>query len=138
MSEQFVWNPEMSVGREQLDRDHRGIIKALNDLYCLKDSRDGAEVQPILSRLLKYTVSHFSREEAYMREIGYSRQEEHQQKHDLFMQKVQFFLNEYREGRREMLAREMAEFLREWLYEHIMTEDMAYAAEAVSHGSADH
>ena len=137
MSEQFVWNREMSVGREQLDRDHRGIIKALNDLYALKDSRDCAEVQPILSRLLKYTVSHFSREEAYMREIGYSRQEAHQEKHDLFMQKVQFFLNEYREGRREMLAGEMAEFLRGWLYEHIMTEDMAYAAEAVSHGSAD-
>jgi hemerythrin-like metal-binding protein len=137
MSEKFTWDPGMSVGRDQLDRDHKGIIKALNELSTLKDSEGGDNVQPVLNRLLKYTVSHFGREEAYMREIGYSKLAEHEQKHDLFMQKIQFFLNEYREGRRSMLASEMAEFLRGWLFEHIMSEDMAYVAEAVSHGPAD-
>jgi len=137
MSERFTWSQDMSVGREHLDRDHRGIIKALNDLYALENSRDVNQVQPVLHRLLKYTVSHFSREEAYMQEIGYSRIAQHQEKHDLFQQKIQFFLNEYREGRRDMLAHEMAEFLRGWLYEHIMSEDLAYAAEAGSHGSAN-
>ncbi|WP_448191343.1 bacteriohemerythrin [Azospirillum sp. sgz301742] len=137
MSETFTWSPAMSVGRDQLDRDHKGIIKALNELSALKGSDDGDKVQPVLNRLLKYTVSHFGREESYMRDIGYSKIAEHEQKHDLFIQKVQFFVTEYREGRRSMLAGEMAEFLRIWLFEHIMSEDMAYAAEAVSHGPAD-
>lgn len=137
MNETFAWNPEMSVGREQLDRDHKGIIKALNELSTLQETEEVDKVQPVLSRLLKYTVSHFGREEAYMRDIGYSKLAEHEQKHDLFVQKIQFFLSEYREGRRSMLAAEMAGFLRSWLFEHIMSEDKAYAAEAVSHGPAD-
>lgn len=133
MSGQVAWNPDMSVGQEQLDRDHRGIIKALNDLSAVRAGEED-KVQPILNRLLKYTVSHFTREEAYMREIGYSARPAHEEKHDMFVQKLQFFVNEYREGRRQMLALEMAEFLRDWLFEHIMNEDKAYAAEAVSHG----
>jgi hemerythrin len=137
MNEIFAWKPEMSVGRDQLDRDHKGIIKALNELSALRESHDDDKVQPVLSRLLNYTVSHFGREEAYMREIGFSRIGEHEQQHDQFIQKIQFFLSEYREGRRSMLASEMADFLRAWLVEHIMSEDKAYAAEAVSHGPAD-
>ena len=137
MSETFAWKPEMSVGREQLDRDHRGIIKALNELRALDDGAHGDAVQPILGRLLKYTVSHFGREEAYMRQISYSHTTEHEQAHDQFAQKIQLFLGEYREGRRAMLAGEMAEFLRAWLFDHIMSEDKAYAAEAGSHGPAD-
>lgn len=137
MNEIFAWKPEMSVGRDQLDRDHKGIIKALNELSALEESQDVDKVQPVLNRLLNYTVSHFGREEAYMREIGFTRLADHERQHDQFIQKIQFFLTEYREGRRSMLASEMAEFLRGWLVEHIMSEDKAYAAEAVSHGPAD-
>lgn len=137
MNEIFAWTPEMSVGRDQLDRDHKGIIKALNELSALREKHDDDKVQPVLGRLLNYTVSHFGREEAWMREIGFSRLAEHERQHDAFIRKIQFFLGEYRDGRRSMLAAEMAEFLRSWLVEHIMSEDRAYAAEAVSHGPAD-
>ena len=51
----FVWDQSYDTGIEEIDRDHRGLVKLINDLYeAMQDGSGGALLLPIFSALKHY------------------------------------------------------------------------------------
>jgi hemerythrin len=118
-----TWDPSLETGNDVVDREHRGLYDLLNELYDSIVESSGVEVQgEVLSRLADYAVVHFADEEALMRSIGYPALGEQQRMHKDFVAEVGEMSEEWRSGG-TLLPLTVAMFLRQWLQEHIGTED---------------
>jgi hemerythrin-like metal-binding protein len=94
------WKPEMSVGMEELDEDHRFLIKVINRLAENSAGDGNAEaVGECLASLRNYAEFHFAREEGVMRACGYSTLSEHQDEHRAFTRSNRRRGPQFREGR---------------------------------------
>lgn len=125
----FQWDSTMSVGVEELDRDHRFLVTLIDRLASMDDLGDAAEVEHVLDELVRYTQEHFEREEEYMEATGYADLPHHRQLHETMVKKiddlrVQFFL-----GEKEHIGRQTLNFLTHWLENHVLGEDMKYNPE---------
>ena len=46
----FVWDDKCNTGIEEIDRDHKGLVDLINDLYeAMQDGSGGALLLPIFS-----------------------------------------------------------------------------------------
>ena len=80
-----------------------------------------------LDELERYTVTHFTAEEAFMRSHGYSNFEAHKKQHDQFISRVRSERQSIEAG--GPVSLDMINFLKDWLINHILVQDKAYAAE---------
>ena len=133
MSEgKVVWTPDMSVGVDSLDEDHKILVSCLNDFIDACDNDEGILVtDSIFSCLLEYTDYHFSREEKIMEVCGYPGLQEHKETHEVLCQKVIDIRYRYVINRSGELEAEIKDFLQSWLAEHILGSDMDYAASTI-------
>ena len=73
------WTSQMSVGLDQLDEDHRHLIKIINDLADASGAAGEIDaLRQSLQSLLRYAEFHFAREEGVMRACGYHTLQVHQ------------------------------------------------------------
>ncbi|PAS97461.1 MAG: hemerythrin [Candidatus Dactylopiibacterium carminicum] len=122
------WTPDLSVGNEQIDDDHRQLFALLDRLN--KDMSTGQvnqETQSIVDALRNYTETHFSREEAFMREIDYAHYATHKAEHDRFVSEVCALQSRVAHGARTAQL-DIDQMLAAWLREHVLVRDMALAA----------
>ncbi|KAF7599676.1 MAG: hemerythrin [Candidatus Dactylopiibacterium carminicum] len=122
------WTPDLSVGNEQIDDDHRQLFALLDRLN--KDMSTGQvnqETQSIVDALRNYTETHFSREEAFMREIDYAHYATHKAEHDRFVSEVCALQSRVARGARTAQL-DIDQMLAAWLREHVLVRDMALAA----------
>ncbi len=118
-----IWKPEYSVGVEEIDAQHRYLFELWLMLDSIRDQEDNqrSRRQAILS-LLDYIDLHFTTEEGYYRE--HPRFAEHQGLHRAFVDRIHAFEQEMDEERLDLQA--MADFLRDWLIDHIVNTDIRY------------
>jgi hemerythrin-like metal-binding protein len=125
----FPWQPKYSVGIAQIDAQHQGLIKLINDLHTAMGAGQGKETAgKILDELVRYTEVHFNYEEGMLRLKGYSQLAAHQATHKKLTVQVVELREKYRSGKL-MLSMEVMRFLKDWLADHIMGHDHKYAAE---------
>lgn len=121
------WVKGFSVGEDSMDRQHQQIIKMINSLIDSVDEHTTIAVLPTtLSEMINYALSHFQDEERLMADMDYPQRKEHAALHREFKEKVVKFCaanNANRPG----LAKELTDYLRSWLVDHILIEDMKYA-----------
>ncbi|MBF0163090.1 MAG: bacteriohemerythrin [Magnetococcales bacterium] len=126
----IVWTPDMSVGDRMLDFDHRNLIALLNQVYKAIQQRDVILFNLVQQELFNYTMGHFNREEAYLRELGYPMLDRHIKVHQALTRKVRDmrhrFLTEVNLNSQQQLGDELLELLSGWLREHILEEDLKY------------
>ncbi|MGE5466010.1 MAG: bacteriohemerythrin [Ignavibacteria bacterium] len=122
----FVWNESMSVGRAELDADHKRLIGIINRLWVAEDNGNRQVIEFVLDDLVHYTESHFKREEQMMEDAEYDDFERHRRIHQAICRRLEEIRWEYFQGIREELRGEILLFLRGWLNEHILVEDMRY------------
>lgn len=122
----FVWNEAMSVGRPELDSDHQRLIGIINRLWVAEDNGNRQVIEFVLDDLVQYTESHFKREEHMMDDVDYPDFERHRRIHQAICRRLEEIRWEYFQGLREELRGEILEFLKDWLNEHILGEDMRY------------
>ena len=128
------WAPEMSVGLNQLDEDHRYLIKIINDLANNAGrgaaSPGQAEVlRQSLRSLLRYAEFHFAREEGVMRACGYETLQGHRDEHRAFTDKMTALSKRFEddpEAASTEINSDLLDYLKTWLNHHIMTVDMGY------------
>ena len=121
----FVWDDSYNTGIAEIDRDHKGLVNLINDLYeAMQDGSGGALLMPILSALKSYTETHFSREELYMAECNAPDQEKHIQQHKLMVEKLVDLESRHRRGEAAISLQALT-FLRDWLKNHICVVDQA-------------
>lgn len=121
------WNPELSVGSERLDHEHRHLISLFNQLHtALAEQRETLVLGSILKELVWHTRHHFRAEELLMKQHAYDGLAAHIAEHDRFSEQVAQYVAHFQSGRTE-IAIEVADGLREWLIQHISQYDLAYA-----------
>ena len=120
------WSDEYSVGVSELDKQHKQIISAINELNENLDLSSRSErLHNILGRIIIYAQNHLNYEENLLRENGYPDLESHSKKHKDYTKTVSDFAVEILEYREELPIK-LLEFLNQWWVNHILKEDMKY------------
>lgn len=123
------WDPSFSVGTAVLDNDHRKLIEILNRIYDAwqGEAPSAAVLSQLFDELLDYTDGHFSREEGKLAARAYPHLAAHHAEHERLRELVLAFRSRHLAGQQpEKLTEEMAKFLKSWLLDHILGEDMKY------------
>jgi hemerythrin-like metal-binding protein len=125
----FPWKDSYSVHIPRIDTQHRGLVALINDLHAaMLEGRAKEAMAGIVDELVDYTVQHFAFEESMLRQHGYSGLAEHQQIHEKLRSQVFELRDKFRAGKISVTIETM-HFLKNWLSDHILSEDMAYARE---------
>lgn len=134
----FDMNPDYyHIGIAEIDQEHDRLFELANQAYALlhdeKPQDKRQNIIHIMSELIAYTQTHFSHEEAYMHEIGYSNREAHIAQHRQFeakMSEVDFNVLEASTIDDQVdVLKDLLNFLGDWLINHIISEDMRFAKE---------
>lgn len=124
------WTEAMSVGLEELDEDHRMLIRVINQL----DANAGGDgrretLRQCLNSLRRYAEFHFAREEKVLTTVNFPGIGVQQDEHRDFVARIQDVARRFEatEGPApDVIDRDLLNFLRDWLSHHILIEDMAY------------
>lgn len=126
-SESLVsWSDAYSLGLPEIDDQHKVLIDLINQLWAAIIKRaTPAETLVLVEELEKYTISHFGAEETFMRITGYPEFDRHKKFHDEFVARIASEKKVIQAGGH--LSLELLKFLRDWLINHILVADKAYA-----------
>jgi hemerythrin-like metal-binding protein len=128
----LIWTRNLSVKIEQFDEDHKKLIRFINELQeAIQDAQakgaiDPVEIEVILHRLENYSLYHFSAEETAMEQTGFPGLEEHRAEHKKFIEIVAGWSERFKESRDPKDAGEIAEFLYNWIVDHVYQIDGKY------------
>jgi hemerythrin-like metal-binding protein len=122
------WGDEFSIGIDELDADHKKLFALLNDLKKAMDTGNAYEaLGRVLSGLKLYMRLHFAHEEELLRLTDYPDYEAHYREHQAFADAVEELHRDFRIRVSDALPRQAFEFLKNWLYQHSLEADRAFA-----------
>jgi len=125
---QIEWTSALSVGVDEIDRQHEMFIAIINELNDAMRKGKGRDVlEGIVKKLDYYATSHFMTEENYFALFGYPEAESHKKEHAYFIEKTSAVRHDLSE-RKPALSIQVIEFLSKWLKDHIMRTDKKYSA----------
>lgn len=117
------WNPGLSLGVASIDAEHQHLLVLANALIHGVRGKDEQAIAKAFHELRTYTVTHFANEEEYMQRVHYPELNAHRQEHLQLKQQVKVYQDTlYRKG--DVSEREVVEFLKHWLIEHVLHTDM--------------
>jgi hemerythrin-like metal-binding protein len=120
------WKNEYSVGVQEIDNQHMKLIELINKLFdAMKQGQANAVIGQILNELSTYASTHFKTEEKYFELFDYMESEKHKEIHQIFVMKITKFKNYFDAGQ-ITLSVSIFNFLKDWLNDHILGEDMKY------------
>jgi len=120
----IVWSETLSVGKMEIDAEHKQLIRITNSLLrAMQDGRNKNDFAKILHELREYTVFHFANEEEYMRSIGYPDLASHMEEHNILKKRVKNFQHAVFIGENAESG-PLREMLKDWLVGHILSCDL--------------
>lgn len=130
----LTWSQEYSVGVQSMDGQHSGLFAILNDL----DSAAAlGQARPVTSMLLRklvdYTSFNFQAEEKLMACTNYPRLLEHRIRHCELTRSVNEFVSRWEKGQ-ATIDEHLLAYLRDWLANHIQSDDKQYGPWLNEHG----
>jgi len=127
VAELLSWTPDLSVGIEVIDAQHKRIVEYINQLHEARLRGDKDAIARVIEELVDYTLSHFSFEESMMEEAHYRFLAPHKKVHELFVRRVSEYQQRFKMGEdTAVVAADMQNTLVTWLMNHIKREDMDY------------
>ena len=122
----ITWSDNMSVGVAKIDKEHRKLIELINLLHSeMAAGKSNQVMGKVLDELIAYTKGHFAMEETLFRTYSYPQASAHTQEHDALTKKVLDLQGEFKAGK-TFIGAPTLNFLRDWLTQHILKQDMAY------------
>ena len=124
------WDDSFSVGSARMDADHQRLVALLNRLYDAWHGGEGIdELGWLFDELIAYAETHFLAEEMALEARNYPRLDKQREDHIRLKASVIDFRQRHLSGEAPaVLTEEMTVFLKSWLLEHILGEDMLYKA----------
>jgi hemerythrin len=135
--QKLEWDNSYSVGVDDFDAEHKLLFGFINDLRESLIGRKGKEiVDHVLNGLLDYANTHFFHEEILLVKHGYPDYEAHKAEHEKFLSEVRGLYVRFHADNSEskLISAEIIGVVTEWLQEHIMKIDRAYAPFLASKG----
>ena len=128
MNATFRWTEKYSVNIAALDNQHKRLFAIINELnQALANGEGKAATDSVLWKLVDYAKAHFAAEEALLAEYKFPETASHRAEHDSFTQSIAKFREDDRAGKPGVPVSLML-FLQDWLKEHILVNDKAYAS----------
>jgi len=129
------WSDSLSVGVDIIDTDHKVLIDQINMLGdAVTEGTDDVMTASVLNVLIDYTAYHFAREQQLMEETGFPHSDDHLREHRLLVKKCREIQTGYRQG--TTLGKDVLNFLKVWLTQHILKSDKALGAHLRDRGAA--
>ncbi len=123
----MTWTSKYSVGVEDLDRQHKALMEALNELHAASmQGRSQGVADSLLRRIASIAREHFSAEEKLMESAGFSGLASHRAKHQELASRVREFVTRHEKGDAAVYT-QLLYFMRDWQTKHMQTEDQEYA-----------
>ncbi|MBI5443392.1 MAG: hemerythrin family protein [Deltaproteobacteria bacterium] len=119
------WEPSMETKVSEIDRQHKDLVKRVNDLIEAMRAGKGRQlVGDVLVFLGKYAVQHFGTEEALMQKHRYPNYEAHKGIHEAFKKDFGKLAQEFQEGSQNLsLTIAVQQRVLDWLKRHILETD---------------
>lgn len=133
-----VWRPQMSVGNQLIDTDHRYLICLINTVeLSLRVPENRELVSTAIEQLEQYTADHFAREEVIQMKIQYPNFMAHKKEHQEIMAqlanirtRIQAMAEKAPAGDGSIAAAnpedvsELIALLRHWIIDHVLKVDV--------------
>ena len=126
----------MKIGIPCLDSQHETLYQCLNEFIQLSQQKNLAleTVKKHFSKISNYTITHFDDEEFFMRSCAYPELDNHSLQHLALRELVGDLAAKLEEtDNLQAFCSEMVEVLKDWLNDHICTQDAKIAAFYHSH-----
>jgi hemerythrin-like metal-binding protein len=121
------WKAEYSIGQIDLDHDHRRLSDIINKLHDAVEHQRGDEVVgATLRSLRRYVEVHFAREERLLAQYGVNDAEDHIRSHRRIEDTLADFENLHASSPDQLDSQSLLGFLRRWLLNHVLKDDMQY------------
>lgn len=125
---QFSWNQDFEIKIEEIDNEHKSIIKKYEVLYeLMKEGKGHDYYQELLSFLNNYVHTHFDHEQEMHEASNYELKEEHKMIHEEFKASV---LNIFEDNKDKLVTDKdlisINLFIKNWLIHHILIEDRKF------------
>jgi hemerythrin len=118
------WREQLSVGNDLLDSDHKYLIEIINQAENGLRLRSLSEARGALDSLSRYSVKHFFREEKIAIAVGYSHAAQLHESHEGLLRRLDQVRQELGEEWTDASVEGFGAFLRDWLINHVIKEDM--------------
>ena len=119
----FDWADQYSIGVLSVDQQHQKLFELISHFYDLIHQKDVKRaMSETLQGLIEYTVYHFATEEGYMQKYQYPLYAKHAAQHAKFVEKTKDLQARFQAGEL-VIPIEIADFLKEWLMNHVLGED---------------
>lgn len=120
----LLWRSQFSVGNDLIDSDHQYLIEIINKAEVSLKAVNPVELSGLLDELSKYAKSHFEREELIARAVGYPKADQLNLSHNLLTDQMTKFRAGLGENWTQDSVTTFSAFLRDWLINHVIKEDM--------------
>lgn len=125
----LVWRQDISVGDDQIDDDHKGLIAIINAAEdVINGSGSRRDLEKVLERLERYTREHFAREEELQRQVGYPFHEAHVLEHKNLIRTLAEIRSQVSDAKDaysyENVLQGLVDLLEDWLMNHVMLHDL--------------
>ena len=126
----YNWDESYSVGINKFDLQHQEFFNIANKIYDLTGHKDINRDQlfSVVSELNNYATYHLAAEESAFYEYNYPGYMAHVSAHGFLREKINEYIEKCMNSETDLvnLAREMTDFVTDWLIEHIKTTDKLY------------
>ncbi len=123
----LTWNDKLSIDCEVIDNDHRLLIDIINVfLERAGNFKTSDEAMEVLEKLDRYAQKQFTREEELQRLAKFPERDKHFNEHVKLRKRLSSLMIETRPTSGSYvntMGEKISEFLRYWLFEHIMVSD---------------
>ena len=119
------WTPNLAVGVELIDNEHKELIARIDALYEAGKNHKSAEyVGELLRFLQEYTQKHFLDDEDYMLSIRYPGYQAQKEQHTAFIAHLDELKKKYdNTGGSLLVVIDANQFMLNWLTKHISVLD---------------
>ncbi|EDZ62889.1 diguanylate cyclase [Sulfurimonas gotlandica GD1] len=119
------WNEGLSLGIKALDDDHKKLLDIINELsHAISNDEAKKFIESIFDELQNYATDHFHREEELLKKCGCKKLDEHIKQHLIFSKKIPDLKAKFLLSKEPYNAEEISFFLTDWLFNHIIEEDI--------------
>lgn len=123
----ITWNDSLSVNVDEIDEQHKILIKIINRLFdAMKEGKGTQVIGRTVEELHNYTISHFGSEERYFDQFNYPDAANHKKQHAIFVKKIEDLKADL-VGGKTGIPIDVLNFLSDWLTNHIKGTDKKYS-----------
>ncbi len=130
------WTTKHSVNVKEIDEQHKYFIGLINEMFEALERREvEAVVDDTLNQLATYAQFHFATEEKLMAQCGYEGLKRQKDAHADLTNRLIELLDE-RKVTLDIYKYyyDLLDFLKEWLLDHLLTEDVKFSKCMNDHG----